>query len=120
MWDHSIMDPSYRFVRALDQELEIPKAGTLSVPIYEDASTKVVLFGFAAGQELSEHTSSMPASLYQVSGKAQWTLGGDILDANAGSWAHMDPHLPHAIKAIEPAVMLLILNRAGKSGKAKE
>jgi quercetin dioxygenase-like cupin family protein len=114
------MGTSYRFVQSLADQLDIPRAGTLSVPIYEDATTKVVLFGFAAGQELSEHTSSMPASLYQVSGKAQWVLGGDSMDASAGSWAHMDPHLPHAIKAIEPCIMLLILNRAGKASADAE
>jgi quercetin dioxygenase-like cupin family protein len=114
------MEATFRFVSNLAEELDIPKSGTLSVPIYEDPSTKVVLFGFAAGQELSEHTSSMPASLYQVSGKAQWVLGGDSMDADAGSWAHMNAHLPHAIRAIEPCIMLLILNRAGKTSAAPE
>jgi len=114
------MEATFRFVSNLAEELDIPKSGTLSVPIYEDSSTKVVLFGFAPGQELSEHTSSMPASLYQVSGKALWTLGGETMDAEPGAWAHMDPHLPHSIHAVEPCVMLLILNRAGKSRAAKE
>ena len=114
------MIASYRFVSNLAQEIDIPRAGTLSVPVYEDATTKVVLFGFAAGQELSEHTSSMPATLHQVSGKAEWVLGGDKMEASPGSWAHMDPHLPHAIKAIEPCVMLLVLNRAGKTKGSSE
>jgi len=114
------MEAAFRFVSNLADELDIPKAGTLSVPVYEDASTKVVLFGFATGQELSEHTSSMPASLYQVSGNAEWTLGGETMDAKPGAWAHMDPHLPHSIKAVEPCVMLLILNRAGKTRATKD
>lgn len=108
------MEASYKFIPKLAASLTIPQEGTLSVPVYEDATTKVILFGFASGQELSEHTSSMAASLYLVSGKAEWVLGGDTVQAEAGSWAHMDPHLPHAVKAVEPCVMLLILNRASK------
>jgi quercetin dioxygenase-like cupin family protein len=42
---------------------------------------KVVVFGFAAGQELSEHTSSSPAIMHFIQGEAQVTLGTDRIDA---------------------------------------
>ena len=37
--------------------------GILSRTLFNDDRLKVVLFGFAQGEELSEHTASMPAVL---------------------------------------------------------
>jgi quercetin dioxygenase-like cupin family protein len=72
---------------------------------------KGTLFGFAAGQELSEHTASRAAVLHFLSGDALLTLGSDTFDARPGTWAHMPAHLPHSIVAREPTVMLLLLMR---------
>ncbi|HIQ04150.1 MAG TPA: cupin domain-containing protein, partial [Anaerolineae bacterium] len=76
---------------------------------YADDQVKAVLFGFAAGQELSEHTASQPAILYFVQGEAHLTLGDDSMEAKAGTWVHMPPQLPHSIVAKTPVVMLLLL-----------
>lgn len=67
------------------------------------------MFGFGQGQELSEHTASKPAMLFFVKGEAVVGLGGDLMDAGAGTWIHMPPCLKHSIKAKTPAVMLLVL-----------
>lgn len=111
------MELPYRFVQDLAEKAAIPEDGTLSISLYQDEIVKVVLFAFSAGQELSEHTASMPATLHQVSGRAEWVLGGDRVDAVPGSWAHMDAHLPHSIRAIEPCAMLLTMHKAGKTAK---
>ncbi len=41
-----------------------------------------VLFGFAQGEELSEHTASMPAVLHFLQGEAKLTLGDDTVEAS--------------------------------------
>ncbi|MEE8169447.1 MAG: cupin domain-containing protein, partial [Phycisphaerae bacterium] len=64
---------------------------------------------FAAGEELSEHTASMPAILHIVQGEAALTLGGDTVEARAGTWAYLPPNLPHSIRAKTPVVMMLTL-----------
>jgi quercetin dioxygenase-like cupin family protein len=69
----------------------------------------VVLFGFAQGEELSEHTASMPAVLHFIEGEARLTLGNDTLEAKAGSWVHMPNGLRHSTQAKTPVVMLLLL-----------
>ena len=74
-----------------------------------DDQLKGVLFGFAEGQELSEHTAAKPAILHFLSGEAQLTLGEDILEARPGTWVHMPAHLPHSVLAQTPVVMLLLL-----------
>ncbi len=93
----------------LAAQVEIPADGTISRTIYQDDHVKAVLFGFAAGQELSEHTAAMTAILHFVQGEARVTLGTEERKAQANTWIHMPPHLPHSITATTPVVMLLLL-----------
>lgn len=90
---------------------EIPPDSIVSRTIYGGDEMKAVLFGFAAGQELSEHTASQPATLVFLQGEATVTLGDEVFEARAGTWVHMPPHLPHSIVAQTPLIMLLHLIR---------
>lgn len=103
------MSDRYQFVSDLTSAVTPPADGTLSRTIHQDERTKVVLFGFSAGQELSEHTASRPAIMHFLSGEGSVTLGGDRMDIAAGSWVHMPAGLRHAIQAKTPLVMLLTL-----------
>lgn len=103
------MTASYTAIPDLQTSIEIPANGTLSRTVYADATIKVVLFGFDAGQELSEHTASRPALLQIVRGEARLTLGPDALEARPGTWVHMPAGLPHSVRATTPLVMLLVL-----------
>ncbi len=104
------MTPTYSFIADLATQIpDIPSDSIISRTVYSDEVVKAVLFGFAAGQELSEHTASSPAILHFVKGEARLTLGGDSMEAVAGTWAHMPPNLPHSILAKTPVVMLLLL-----------
>lgn len=103
------MTTSYAFIQDLARAMEIPQDGTLSRTVYQDDSIKAVLFGFDAGQELSEHTSARPALIHMVQGEAELTLGNDAHRAQAGTWVHMPAGLAHSVKAVTPLVMLLIL-----------
>lgn len=76
---------------------------------YRDDQVKVVLFGFASGQELSEHTSSHAAIIQIVEGEATLTLGEDQHAVATGAWIHMPPQLPHSIQAKTPLIMLLYM-----------
>lgn len=90
-------------------DLDIPTDGILSRTVYDGERVRAVLFAFSAGEELSEHTASMPAILHLVQGEAHLTLGEEAFEAHAGAWAHMDAHLPHSIRAKTPLVMLLLM-----------
>lgn len=92
--------------------VEVPPAGTLSRTMHQDDDVKVVVFGFAAGEELSEHTASRPALIQVLSGELELTLGGEVVRAGAGTWVHMSAGLRHAVRALVPSVMLLTLVRA--------
>jgi quercetin dioxygenase-like cupin family protein len=99
----------YTHLADLSLSVEIPPDGTLSRTLYSDASIKVVIFGFDAGQELSEHTASRPALLQVVKGEARLTLGSDTLEVRPGSWVHMPAGLPHSVSARTPLILLLTL-----------
>ena len=93
----------------LAKEVTIPDDGTMSRTVYQDEMLKVVLFGFSSGQELSEHTASVPAVLHLLEGEARITLGDEVVDARAGTWIHLSARLPHGIVAETPVKMALLL-----------
>ncbi len=88
---------------------EIPDDTIISRSVYQDGQLKAILFGFAPGQELSEHTAARPAILHFLKGEAALTLGKDASTAGPGTWAHMEAHLPHSILAKTEVVMLLLM-----------
>jgi quercetin dioxygenase-like cupin family protein len=103
---------SSAFVANLGELLpEIPADSIVSRTLFSDDQVKAVLFGFAAGQELSEHTASTPAILHILEGQATLTLGDQTQAAGPGTWVHMPARLPHALVAQTPVVMLLLLLR---------
>jgi hypothetical protein len=54
------MAPTYTHFLDLAKEVQPPDKGILSRTLFSDDRLKVVIFGFAQGEELSEHTASMP------------------------------------------------------------
>ena len=101
--------PNYSVIDSPTEAIEIPKDGTLSRTIRRDDHVKVVLFGFSGGQELSQHTASVPAMIEIVQGDVRFTLDGDEKELAAGSWIFMEANVPHAVYAKTDAVMLLTM-----------
>ncbi len=102
----------YTHITNLVEPDNIPKDGILSRTIHDDDKVKVVLFGFAKGEELSEHTASMPAILHMLHGEARLTLGEDPIEGRPGTWVHMPANLPHSVYAETQVVMLLLMLKA--------
>lgn len=90
-------------------ELEVPEDGTLSRTLYRDDDLQLVGFAFAAGQELTEHASALSVAVQVLSGRLHLTLGDKETELVAGGWVHMPPRLTHAVRALEPTVMLLTM-----------
>ena len=103
------MSLNYTHILDLAEQIEPPEGGILTRPLFDDEQVKVVLFGFGAGQELSQHTAAMPAVLHFIEGEATLTLGDDLLEARPGTWTHMPANLPHSVRAKTPVIMLLLL-----------
>jgi len=103
------MSQGYTRIVDLAKEVEPPDDGILTRTLFNDDDVKAVIFGFGKGEELSEHTASMPAILHFIQGEATLTLGEETVEAQPGSWIHMPANLQHSVHAKTPVVMLLLL-----------
>jgi quercetin dioxygenase-like cupin family protein len=88
---------------------EPPADSILSRTIHQDERAKVMVFRFAPGQELSEHTAAVPAIVHILEGTGELVLGTDRFTAQPGVWAHMPARLPHSVRADTPLTMLLLM-----------
>ena len=109
---HPVAD-SYVYARDLRLMAKVPENGILSQTLHSDERSKVILFGFAAGQELSAHTAPYPATLVFLKGDALLKLGGQEQEAGEGTFVFMAPYLEHGIKARSEVVMLLTMIKGG-------
>ena len=103
------MSQDYTHITNLAKEVEPPEDGILTRTLFNDDNVKAVIFGFGQGEELSEHTASMPAILHFLQGEATLTLGDDSVEAQPGTWIHLEPNLKHSVKIKTQVVMLLLL-----------
>jgi quercetin dioxygenase-like cupin family protein len=90
---------------------EFASDGIVSKSVVENDHHKIILFTLAAGQELSEHTASVPASIHIVSGAGIVELAGQEHDARPGMLYYMPAELRHAVRAREDLVFLLTMFR---------
>ncbi|WP_022941800.1 cupin domain-containing protein [Psychromonas hadalis] len=104
----------YTLFNDLAEEVDIPKAGITSHSVYKSGRLKAVIFGFAEGEEMSEHTASVPAIIQILKGNATLTFESEIREVSAGAWVHMDARLPHSVIAKTPLVIMVYLLREPK------
>lgn len=82
---------------------------TVSRTILKADGARVVLFSFAAGQELTEHTAAIPVLLQAVDGHFSVTADGRTVELVPGGLVHLSARLPHAVLAREPGRLLLTM-----------
>lgn len=97
------------FPNLIDLAPVVPDGSILSRTLVKNENLSAILFSFAEGEELSEHTSAYPAIIQIISGRARLKLGEDWSTVEAGAWARMAPKLPHTVIAETPVVMLLLM-----------
>ena len=102
----------------LREPVETPHDGIVSRTIHSDGSARVVLFSFAAGQQLSDHTAPVPITIVIVEGETDIVVDGETHDGRTGSWIHVPADVPHSVLAKTPATMLLTLLKECQSEPA--
>jgi len=90
---------------------EVAEGGIVSKTLVENGRHKLVHFTFAPGQELSEHTASVPAVIHVLSGAGTVRLGDEEHRAQPGSLFYMPAGLRHAVHADGELVFLLTMFR---------
>ena len=96
-------------VLSLPRETQFAPNGIVSRTVLRTPNTRVVLFGFAEGQELTEHTSTQNALIEVLSGECEFSLAGKAHSLKTGDFLYMPANMPHAVKATKQFSMLLTL-----------
>lgn len=89
--------------------IEVQPGSTVSRTVLKAESTRVVLFAFDAGEELSEHTAAMPVMLMVIEGHLQITAAGRTVDLVPGGLLHLGTRLPHTVIAVVPSKLALLM-----------
>lgn len=111
MTEQPIIESGAEKILSLAEETKFAPNGIVSRTLLRTPNSRVVLFGFAAGQELTEHTSTQHAVVQILSGECEFSLGGTPHPVKAGDLIYMPPNLPHALKATSQFSMLLTLSK---------
>jgi quercetin dioxygenase-like cupin family protein len=109
MSERPIIDSDAAKVISLAAETRFAANGIVSRTLLRTPTSRLVLFGFAEGQELTEHTSTQHATIHILSGECEFLLSGKPHQLKAGDLLYMPPNLPHAVKATKQFSMLLTL-----------
>jgi quercetin dioxygenase-like cupin family protein len=106
-----LIDAAREQVLSLGQETRFAANGIVSRTLLRTQTSRVVLFGFAEGQELTEHTSTQQALVQILSGECEFSLDGKPHVLRAGDLVYMPPNLRHAVRATTQFSMLLTLSK---------
>ncbi len=115
MSERPLIDTAEEKILSLADETRFAPNGIVSRTLLRTATSRVVLFGFAEGQELTEHTSTQHAVIQILSGECEFNLAGKPHHLKSGDLLYMPPNLPHALKATAEFSMLLTLSKPEKN-----
>jgi quercetin dioxygenase-like cupin family protein len=111
MNEQPLIDSGCGQILSLGAETQFAPNGIVSRTLLRTANSRMVLFGFSAGQELTEHTSTRQAVIQILSGECEFSLAGKPRILKAGDLVYMPPNLSHAVKATKQFSMLLTLSK---------
>ena len=111
MSERPLIEAETEQIISLAGETRFAPNGIVSRTLLRTANSRVVLFGFAEGQELTEHTSTQHAVIQILSGECEFSLSGRAKTMKTGDLLYMPPNLPHAVKATSQFSMLLTLSK---------
>jgi quercetin dioxygenase-like cupin family protein len=103
-------DVQAKIIENLEELLrDIPAESIVSRTVLKENGMKAVLFGFAAGQSLSDHSAGQPAIVHVLEGEARITLEDTVVEGKAGTWIYMPARLTHSVTAHTQVKLLLLL-----------
>jgi quercetin dioxygenase-like cupin family protein len=90
------------------------EGGIASRVLAKNGGGNLTLFAFDQGQGLSEHTAPFDAIVITLEGALNLTVGGQPVHAPPGTIVRMPAGVPHAVDAVVPSRMLLVMFREPK------
>jgi quercetin dioxygenase-like cupin family protein len=86
------------------------------VALVKEAGLNIVLTALAAGSELAEHTTRGGSSLQVLSGRVEVRANDQVAELGVGSLAAFNAGVPHAVRALEDAAVLVTVAMPDNSG----
>ena len=99
-------------VKSLRELVSVQEGSIVSRVLLRKNSGNLTLFAFDAQQELSEHTAPFDAWVLALEGEGEITLGGEVHPIREGEALLLPAGVPHAVKALTPFKMLLVMFRS--------
>jgi quercetin dioxygenase-like cupin family protein len=115
MSEQPLIDSQREKIVSLAGETRFAPNGIVSRTLLQTAGSRLVLFGFAEGQELTEHTSTQHAVIQILDGECEFSLANKPHVLKAGDLLYMPPNLPHSVRATKQFSMLLTLSKPDTS-----
>lgn len=76
--------------------------------VFENGQQKTILFAFAEGQGLKEHTTAHDVLLVVLEGSCTFSMQGEAQELQAGQVYTIPATVPHALTALSDFKMILI------------
>jgi quercetin dioxygenase-like cupin family protein len=93
----------------LKDVVAIAEGGVVSKQFIKNKGGNITFFAFDKGEGLSEHTAPFEAVVQITEGKAEVSIDGKKNIVGEGELIIMPANVPHALQAIEPFKMCLIM-----------
>lgn len=92
--------------------VDVQPGAVVSRELISKPQGTVTVFAFDQGQGLSEHTAPFDALVHVLEGRVRITLGGVEHQLAEGELIIMPGNVPHALFALTPFKMMLVMIRA--------
>ncbi len=88
---------------------DIAEKSTISKNFFKTDGFRAMMFSFAAGEELTDHSSKKQGILHVLSGKGVFATESETVQLEENSWIHIPAELTHRVKAESDLHFLLYL-----------
>jgi len=92
--------------------VDLQPGAVVSREVINKPQGTVTVFAFDQNQGLSEHTAPFDALVYALEGRVRVRLGGVDHEVSEGDLIIMPANVPHALTALTPFKMMLVMIRA--------
>lgn len=91
------------------EELPVTASATTSRALIDNDAVRVVMFAFDTGEQLTEHTASVPVVVQLVRGRMRFAVAGREHELRPADCVYLASKEPHALEALEPSLLSLVM-----------
>lgn len=87
----------------------IEEKATISKNFFKSDGFKAMLFSFASGEELSDHSSKKQAALHVLKGSGEFSTTDETVKLEKDTWIHIPAEKVHRVSATTELHFLLYI-----------